>query len=89
MFRRFGSQVTIIQRRPRLLINEDEDVSDEITKILREDGVTVLTETTSQWVEQLGDGCIQLTVHTPQGEQQLVGSHLLAAVRAKRHARNS
>lgn len=79
MFRRFGSQVTIIQRRPRLLINEDEDVSDEITKILREDGVTVLTETTPQWVEQLGDGCIQLTMHTPQGEQQLVGSHLLAA----------
>jgi pyruvate/2-oxoglutarate dehydrogenase complex dihydrolipoamide dehydrogenase (E3) component len=79
MFRRFGSQVTIIQRRPRLLINEDEDVSDEITKILREDGVTVLTETTPQRAEQLGDGCIQLTVHTPQGEQQLVGSYLLAA----------
>jgi pyruvate/2-oxoglutarate dehydrogenase complex dihydrolipoamide dehydrogenase (E3) component len=61
-------------------MREDEDVSDEITKILREDGITVLTGTTPQQVEQLSDGRIQLTVHTPQGEQQLTGSHLLAAV---------
>src|SRR5262249_32757546 len=80
MFRRFGSQVTIIQRRPRLLMREDEDVSDEITKILREDGITVLTGTTSQQVEQLSDGRMRLTVRTSQGEQQLTGSHLLAAV---------
>ena len=53
MFRRFGSQVTIIQRGPRLLMSEDEDVSDAITKILREDGITVLTGTTPQQVEQL------------------------------------
>ncbi len=79
MFRRFGSQVTIIQRRPRLLMSEDEDVSDEITKIFREEGITVLTGTTPQQVEQLSDGRIQLTVRTPQGEQQLTGSHLLAA----------
>ena len=79
MFRRFGSQVTIIQRRPRLLMNEDEDVSDEITKIFREEGITVLTSTTPQQVEQQSSGHLQLTVRTPQGEQQLIGSHLLAA----------
>jgi pyruvate/2-oxoglutarate dehydrogenase complex dihydrolipoamide dehydrogenase (E3) component len=80
MFRRFGSQVTIIQRHPRLLMREDEDVSDEITKILREDEITVLTETTPQQVEQRSSGRIQLTVRTPKAEQQLTGSHLLAAV---------
>jgi pyruvate/2-oxoglutarate dehydrogenase complex dihydrolipoamide dehydrogenase (E3) component len=79
MFRRFGSQVTIIQSRPRLLMNEDEDVSEEIAKILREEGITVLTATMPQQVEPLGDRRMQLTVHTPQGEQQLIGSHLLAA----------
>jgi pyruvate/2-oxoglutarate dehydrogenase complex dihydrolipoamide dehydrogenase (E3) component len=79
MFRRFGSQVTIIQRRPRLLMSEDEDVSDEVTKILREDGIRVLTETAPQQVEQRSSGRIQLTVRTPQGDQQLTGSHLLAA----------
>src|SRR5260370_4121648 len=79
MIRPFGCQVTLIQRRPRLLMSEDEDVSDGIAKILREDGITVLTGTTPQQVEQLSDGRIQLTVRTPQGEQQLTGSHLLGA----------
>ncbi|GCE31951.1 mercuric reductase [Dictyobacter alpinus] len=79
MFRRFGSQVTIIQSRPRLLMNEDEDVSEEITSILREEGVTVLTSTMSRQVELIDDGRIQVTVSTPKGEQQLIGSHLLAA----------
>ncbi len=79
MFRRFGSQVTIIQRGPRLLMKEDEDISEEIAKLFREEGITVLTSTTPQLVELLGDGRVQLTVSTPQGEKQLTGSHLLAA----------
>jgi len=80
MFRRFGSEVTIIQHHPRLLMNEDEDVSDEVTKILRQDGITVLTGTTSQHVQLLNSGRIQLTVRTAEGEQRLTGSHLLAAI---------
>jgi len=80
MFRRFGSEVTIIQHHPRLLMNEDGDVSDEVTKIFREDGITVLTGTTSQQVQSVRGGHIQLTVRTPQDEQQLIGSHLLAAI---------
>src|SRR5579864_5870692 len=79
MFRRFGSQVTLIQRNPRLLMREDEDVSEGIAKIFREDGITVLTGTTPQQVEQRSSGRMQLTVRTPQGEQQLTGSHLLGA----------
>jgi len=63
-----------------LLTREDEDVSDAIAEIFRDDGITVLTNTTPQQVEQLSDGRIQLTVRTPQGEKQLTGSHLLAAV---------
>ncbi|MGD2206002.1 MAG: FAD-dependent oxidoreductase, partial [Anaerolineae bacterium] len=39
MFRRFGSKVTIIQRRDQLLSREDPDVAEEVAKILREDGV--------------------------------------------------
>jgi pyruvate/2-oxoglutarate dehydrogenase complex dihydrolipoamide dehydrogenase (E3) component len=80
MFRRFGSQVTFIQRNPRLLMREDEDVSGAVAEIMREDGITVLTETTPVRVEPLSDGRMHLTVRTPQGEQQLIGSHLLAAV---------
>ena len=79
MFRRFGSQVTIIQRNPRLLMREDEDVNDGIAEIFREDGIANLTNTAPQQVELLSDGRIQLTVRTPHGERQLTGSHLLAA----------
>src|SRR5713101_7297916 len=71
MFRRFGSQVTLIQHNLRLLMSEDEDVSDAIAKILREDGITVLTGTTPQQVEQRSFGRIQLTVRTPQANSSL------------------
>jgi len=81
MFRRFGSQVTLIQRNPRLLMREDEDVSEGVAEIFREEGITVLTNTTPLQVEPLdSDGRIRLTVRTPDGERQLIGSHLLAAV---------
>lgn len=79
MFRRFGSQVTIIQRADHLLNREDPDVADEVLKILREDGITVLLNTEVLGVGPEADG-IGLTVRTPEGEQSLAGSHLLVAV---------
>src|SRR5689334_2893171 len=51
MFRRFGSEVTVVQNAPRLMMIEDEDVSDEVAAILRDDGITVLTSATSTRVE--------------------------------------
>jgi pyruvate/2-oxoglutarate dehydrogenase complex dihydrolipoamide dehydrogenase (E3) component len=81
MFRRFGSEVTIVQTRPRLMPAEDEDVSDEVAALLREEGITVLTSATPERVEQDGDGRIRLTVAAPGGERQIQGSHLLAGIR--------
>jgi pyruvate/2-oxoglutarate dehydrogenase complex dihydrolipoamide dehydrogenase (E3) component len=80
MFRRFGSEVTIIQSAARLMMMEDEDVSAEIAAILREDGITVLTSSRPVRVQAPNGSGVQLTVLTPDGEQQLEGSHLLAAV---------
>jgi pyruvate/2-oxoglutarate dehydrogenase complex dihydrolipoamide dehydrogenase (E3) component len=79
MFRRFGSRVTIVQRASQLLGREDQDVADEVAKILREDGVEVLLDTEAARVEN-GGGEIRLTVQAPEGERTLTGSHLLAAV---------
>lgn len=79
MFRRFGSQVTIIQRGAQLLSREDDDVAEAVGDILREDGIEVLLKTTLLHAEQQGDDSIQLTVLTPQGERILTGSHVLAA----------
>jgi pyruvate/2-oxoglutarate dehydrogenase complex dihydrolipoamide dehydrogenase (E3) component len=80
MFRRFGSDVTIIQHSARLLTNEDEDVSDEVASILRDDGITVLTSSTPVQVELADGGRVRLTVRTKDGERQVEGSHLLAAI---------
>jgi len=79
MFRRFGSQVTVVQRGANLLAREDPDVAEEVAKIMREDGLEVLLEIRPVSVKQLSKGNIQLTVQTKTGERTLNGSHLLMA----------
>ena len=76
MFRRFGSQVTIVQRGPRLLSREDGDVADVVADILRQDGVSVCLETDVLRVEP----GIRVLVRSTAGERSVVGSHLLVAV---------
>lgn len=78
MFRRFGSEVTIIQRGDQLT-REDADVADEIKKILEDDGITVLLNSEAVKAQQNGDQ-IELTLKTSDGEQTVSGSHLLVAV---------
>ena len=80
MFRRFGSEVTIVQRGEQLLAREDEDVAEAVAEILREDGIEVLLETEALRAEQNSDGELQLTVQTPDEERTLSGSHLLVAI---------
>jgi pyruvate/2-oxoglutarate dehydrogenase complex dihydrolipoamide dehydrogenase (E3) component len=80
MFRRFGSEVTIIQRAARLLTIEDEDVSDEVAAILRDEGITVVTSSTPVRVEPAEGDRLRLTVRMKDGERQLEGSHLLSAI---------
>jgi pyruvate/2-oxoglutarate dehydrogenase complex dihydrolipoamide dehydrogenase (E3) component len=79
LFRRFGSQVTIIQRGAGLLAREDPDVAEEVANIMREDGLEVLLETKPVSIEQSSTGAISLTVQTKMGERILHGSHLLMA----------
>ncbi len=82
MFRRFGSQVTIVQHGKRLLTREDGDIAEAVAGILREDGIEVLLETEAVRVEPAEGGKIKLTVRTVGSEEDrtLVGSHFLAAV---------
>jgi pyruvate/2-oxoglutarate dehydrogenase complex dihydrolipoamide dehydrogenase (E3) component len=81
MFRRFGSQVTIVQRGARLLGREDADVADAVADILREDGIAVLLQTDAVRVEQAPGGRVRLTVRSAaDGERTIDGSHLLLAV---------
>jgi len=80
LFRRLGSQVTVIQRGGQLLGREDADVAEAVRGILREDGLDVRTHTEAVRVAPAEGGGITLTVRGPDGEETLTGSHLLAAV---------
>jgi pyruvate/2-oxoglutarate dehydrogenase complex dihydrolipoamide dehydrogenase (E3) component len=75
MFRRFGSQVTVIQSGPQLLRQEDEDVAAEVLKILREDGIDILLNARAQEVKP----GIALKVAIEGKTQTVEGSHLLVA----------
>lgn len=79
MFRRFGSRVTIVQRGGQLLGREDQDIADEVAKIMREDGIEVLLHASPQRAARGGDGSIRLSVRAADGERELAGSHLLLA----------
>jgi pyruvate/2-oxoglutarate dehydrogenase complex dihydrolipoamide dehydrogenase (E3) component len=78
LFRRFGSKVTVIQRGPQLLGEEDEDVVAEVTKILRQDGIEILLNARTEKITQPNGGIrLELTV---EGRPQTVdGSDLLVA----------
>jgi pyruvate/2-oxoglutarate dehydrogenase complex dihydrolipoamide dehydrogenase (E3) component len=78
LFRRLGSRVTIVQSAGQLLVREDEDVAEEITKILREDGVEVVLRANATRAEESGKS-IRLKVESNNGSTALVGSHLLVA----------
>jgi pyruvate/2-oxoglutarate dehydrogenase complex dihydrolipoamide dehydrogenase (E3) component len=79
MFRRFGSEVTVVQRSGQLMGREDPDVAEAVAEILREDGIEVLLGTPTRRVAQEETGKILLTTDTSEGERTLSGSHLLVA----------
>jgi pyruvate/2-oxoglutarate dehydrogenase complex dihydrolipoamide dehydrogenase (E3) component len=78
MFRRFGSRVSIVQRADRLLTREDPDVADEVARILEEDGLRLFLKSNVSKVEK-SNRDIALSVNSPNGVEQVHGSHLLVA----------
>lgn len=79
MFRRFGSDVTIVQGGETLLSREDVDVAEAVAAILREDGLSLVLGARPVQVEAGPDGCVTLTVDTSSGRSTIRGSHLLVA----------
>jgi pyruvate/2-oxoglutarate dehydrogenase complex dihydrolipoamide dehydrogenase (E3) component len=78
MFRRFGSQVTVVQSGAQLLSEEDHDIAEEVMKILRQDGVTVLLNAHTEKVTRTNN-VVRLNV-TAGGQTQIIeGSDLLVA----------
>ncbi len=79
MYRRFGAEVTVVERGPRLVGREDEDVSAAVREILEAEGIRIRT----------GAECIRFSRHRKgvavgvdcdKGDREIVGSDILLAV---------
>jgi pyruvate/2-oxoglutarate dehydrogenase complex dihydrolipoamide dehydrogenase (E3) component len=78
MFRRFGSQVTVIQHGEQILPREDTDVAVELQKALEAEGVRILLNAQANRAEKQ-NGQIALHLEAGTDRQTLRGSHLLVA----------
>ena len=79
IYRRFGSEVTIIEMAPRLIRREDEDVSAAVREILEGEGINVRLNAKCLAAHKQGDD-IRVTVDCTSGSPEVSGSHLLLAV---------
>jgi pyruvate/2-oxoglutarate dehydrogenase complex dihydrolipoamide dehydrogenase (E3) component len=79
MFRRFGSDVTVVEMGPRLIGREDEDVSTAIQEILTSEGIVVRLN--ARCVSVSGQaGSVTVVAECADGSPAVEGSHLLMAV---------
>jgi pyruvate/2-oxoglutarate dehydrogenase complex dihydrolipoamide dehydrogenase (E3) component len=78
MYRRFGAEVTVLARGPRLAAKEDEDISDAIQSILEGEGIRIITDAGSMSAERR-DGGVAVR-YGADATQVVEGSHLLLAI---------
>ena len=79
MYRRFGSEVTIVEMGPRLIGREDPDISAEVKKILENEGVHIRLNATCISFRKDGEK-IAAGVDCNEGDREVLGSHVLLAV---------
>ena len=66
IYRRFGCAVTVVEMQPRLIAREDEDVSDEVAKILEQEGIDI----------RVNAKCLSLARHGNRLRQSRRARHL-------------
>ncbi len=77
IFKRFGSEVTIIERSDALISHEDADVSKRAKAILESEGIHVSLVSDATKIEMKDEGEVELTYLQGKNEIQVTGSHLL------------
>jgi len=78
MYRRFGSEVTVIEMGPRLIGREDEDVSMNVKEILEAEGIHIRLNAKCVSLAMRGDKVVA-GVSCEEGSPEVLGSHLLLA----------
>src|SRR5579862_1582497 len=78
IYRRFGSEVTLIEFGPRLVSREDGDVSRAVAGFLKEEGIDVRVDSKMIGVEEQGNSIV-VKIESAGAASQVVGSHILVA----------
>jgi len=79
MYRRFGAEVTVVERAPKLLPREDDDVAAEIRAIIEREGVEIRTDAECMELKTKGKR-ISVGLHCKGGAPIAEGTHVLLAV---------
>lgn len=79
MYRRFGSEVTIVEMGPRVAQREDEDISEAIRIILETEGINIRLGAECIALEKRGEKVV-INVDCKSGDKIVLGSHVLLAV---------
>ena len=79
MYRRFGSEVTVVERAPKLLPREDDDVAAEIRAIIEREGIKIRTDAECMGLQKKGKR-IAVTLECKRGKPIAEGTHVLLAV---------
>ncbi|MCL4763052.1 MAG: FAD-containing oxidoreductase, partial [Burkholderiales bacterium] len=79
VFRRFGAQVTVVEKLDRVIAREDPDVSEAVAGLLRDEAIAVETGADCIAVERRGGG-VALKLACADGGREVAGSHLLLAL---------
>ena len=88
IFRRFGTEVTIIEMLPRAVPLEDEDISKELERAFRKQKIRVETGARAEEIQKIGQ-CVRVRLTTKDGKQeQLEAEKLLVAVGRKPNSEN-
>ncbi len=79
MYRRFGSEVTVVEMQERIIGRDDEDVSQAVQEILEGEGVRFRLQADCIEARSTADGIV-VRVNCDEGPEEETGSHLLLAV---------
>jgi pyruvate/2-oxoglutarate dehydrogenase complex dihydrolipoamide dehydrogenase (E3) component len=82
MYRRFGADVTVVERGSRLVSREDRDASHEIQRILETEGIEVRLNTECTGVQSVNEG-LEVVINSQDAESVIAASHVLLAIGRK------
>jgi pyruvate/2-oxoglutarate dehydrogenase complex dihydrolipoamide dehydrogenase (E3) component len=77
--RRFGSKVSLIERNEQLVNREDNDVSDILREVFRNEGIEIFLNARVTRIQGKSGESVRLVLEQNGAEKTLEGSHILVA----------